>query len=69
MRYGVIVTGAGPTGFATSLGAVLPGDIIFGDIDGAVSRAEGIACNEIDIFKWVRQGDTISEIIAKGGYF
>jgi hypothetical protein len=25
--------------------------------------------NEIDIFKWVHQGDTISEIIEKGGYF
>ncbi len=24
---------------------------------------------EIDIFSWVRQGDTISEIIDKGGYF
>ena len=25
--------------------------------------------NEEDIFGWVRQGDTISEIIGKGGYF
>jgi hypothetical protein len=25
--------------------------------------------NETDIFSWVRQGDTISEIIDKGGYF
>ena len=32
-------------------------------------RAEGIERNEIDIFSWVRQGDTISEIIEKGGYF
>ena len=59
---------------------VRPGDIIFGDIDGVLCiprelaygvllRAEGIERNEIDIFKWVRQGDTISEIIAKGGYF
>ena len=29
----------------------------------------GIERNEIDIFSWVRQGDSISEIIEKGGYF
>ena len=51
-----------------------------GDIDGVLCipreiaypvllRAEGIERNEVDIFSWVRQGDTISEIIAKGGYF
>lgn len=59
---------------------VRPGDIIFGDIDGVLcipreiacdvlERAEGIEKNETDIFSWVRQGDTISEIIEKGGYF
>ena len=59
---------------------VRPGDIIFGDIDGVLcipreiacdvlERAEGIEKNEVDIFSWVRQGDTISEIIDKGGYF
>ncbi|MGN0867451.1 MAG: RraA family protein [Oligosphaeraceae bacterium] len=59
---------------------VRPGDIIFGDIDGVLCipreiayqvllRAEGIEKNEVDIFSWVRQGDTISEIIDKGGYF
>ena len=32
-------------------------------------RAEGIERNEVDIFSWVHQGDTISEIIDKGGYF
>ena len=59
---------------------VRPGDIIFGDIDGVLCipreiaydvllRAEGIERNEIDIFSWVRQGDSIAEIIAKGGYF
>ena len=59
---------------------VRPGDIIFGDIDGVLCipreiacevllRAEGIERNEEDIFSWVRQGDTISEIIDKGGYF
>jgi regulator of RNase E activity RraA len=51
-----------------------------GDIDGVICipreiayevllRAEGIEKNEVDIFSWVRQGDTISEIIDKGGYF
>lgn len=59
---------------------VRPGDLIFGDIDGVLCipreiavevllRAEGIERNEVDIFAWVRQGDTISEIIEKGGYF
>ncbi len=59
---------------------VRPGDIIFGDIDGVLCipreiayevllRAEGIERNEVDLFQWVRQGDTIAEIIAKGGYF
>ncbi len=59
---------------------VRPGDIIFGDIDGVLCiprelacdvllRAEAIQRNEVDIFDWVHSGDTISEIIAKGGYF
>ena len=59
---------------------VRPGDIVMGDIDGVICipreiayevllRAEGIERNEVDIFSWVRQGDTISEIIDKGGYF
>lgn len=59
---------------------VRPGDIIFGDIDGVLCipreiaydvllRAEGIGRNEVDIFSWVRQGDSIAEIIGKGGYF
>ena len=59
---------------------VRPGDIIFGDIDGVLcipralavpvlERAEAIKNNEVDIFDWVHSGDTISEIIAKGGYF
>ena len=59
---------------------IRPGDILFGDIDGVLcipreiacdvlERAEGIEKNEVDIFSWVHQGDTISEIIAKGGYF
>lgn len=55
-------------------------DAHFGDIDGVLCipreiayevllRAEGIEKNEVDIFSWVHQGDTISEIIDKGGYF
>jgi regulator of RNase E activity RraA len=59
---------------------VRPGDIIFGDIDGVLCvpreiaydvlvRAEQIESNENDIFDWVRSGDTIQEIVAKGGYF
>ena len=59
---------------------VRPGDIIFGDIDGVLCvprliaydvllRAEGIESNENDIFAWVRQGDSIEEILNKGGYF
>ncbi len=59
---------------------VRPGDILFGDIDGVLcipralavpvlERAEAIKNNEVDIFDWVHSGDTISEIIAKGGYF
>jgi regulator of RNase E activity RraA len=59
---------------------VRPGDIIFGDIDGVLCvpreiaydvlvRAEQIEQNENEIFDWVRSGDTIQEIVDKGGYF
>lgn len=59
---------------------VRPGDIIFGDIDGVLCvpreiaykvllRAEQIESNENEIFKWVRGGDSIQEIVDKGGYF
>eukprot|EP00831_Metopus_contortus_P083058 TRINITY_DN9115_c0_g3_i1.p2 TRINITY_DN9115_c0_g3~~TRINITY_DN9115_c0_g3_i1.p2 ORF type:complete len:277 (-),score=74.29 TRINITY_DN9115_c0_g3_i1:1685-2515(-) len=59
---------------------VRPGDIIFGDIDGVLCvpreiayevlvRAEEIERNEDEIFKWVRGGDTIQQIVEKGGYF
>ncbi|MEI8247698.1 MAG: RraA family protein [Lentisphaerota bacterium] len=59
---------------------VRPGDIIFGDIDGVLCipreiavdvllRAEEIECNEVEIFKWVRSGETIQQITEKGGYF
>jgi regulator of RNase E activity RraA len=59
---------------------VRPGDIIFGDIDGVLCipreiaydvlvRAEEIEKTEDEIFEWVRGGDTIQEIVEKGGYF
>ena len=59
---------------------VRPGDIIFGDIDGVLCvpreiayevllRAEQIERNEDEIFDWVRSGDSIQEIVDKGGYF
>lgn len=59
---------------------VRPGDIVFGDIDGVLCipreiacdvllRAEGIERNEQDIFSWINNGESIAEIIDKGGYF
>jgi regulator of RNase E activity RraA len=59
---------------------VRPGDVIVGDADGAVAvprtiaeevlvRAEEIVRNEKVIFGWVAEGQTIDEIIRKGGYF
>jgi regulator of RNase E activity RraA len=32
-------------------------------------RAEQIEKNEDEIFDWVRSGDSIQEIVDKGGYF
>jgi hypothetical protein len=58
---------------------VRPDDIIFGDIDGVccvpreiayndvLVRAEEIEKNEVDIFKWVCGGDSIQDIVEKGG--
>jgi regulator of RNase E activity RraA len=64
------------------LGSVVirPGDLIFADIDGVVCvprgiayevllRAEEILSNEEKIFSWVKKGDSIREIVNKGGYF
>lgn len=59
---------------------VKPGDVVLGDIDGIVIvprsiaydvllRAEEIRENEKKIFSWVRHGESIQEITAKGGYF
>ncbi len=59
---------------------VKPGDIVLGDIDGVLVvpreiacevllRAEEIKRNEKKIFGWVAEGQSITEITAKGGYF
>lgn len=59
---------------------ILPGDVIFGDIDGVIVipraiaydvlvRAEKIRENEIGIKKMVNEGMTPSEVVKKGGYF
>ena len=59
---------------------VRPGDVIVGDLDGAVCvprelafdvlvRAEEILGNEERIFGWVEEGRSIAEITDKGGYF
>jgi len=59
---------------------VNPGDLIFADIDGALcvprdlcvpvlERAEEIANGESELKKWINQGMSAREIVAKGGYF
>lgn len=59
---------------------IKPGDIVVGDIDGIVIvprdiaydvliRAEEIFENEKTIFGWVKEGQTVDEIVKKGGYF
>lgn len=59
---------------------VRPGDVVFGDIDGVLCipreiayevllRAEAIERNENEIFEWISNGDSIQQIVAKGGYF
>lgn len=59
---------------------VRPGDVIFGDIDGVLcipreiaydvlTRAEQIERNENEIFQWIKDGDSIQDIVEKGGYF
>jgi regulator of RNase E activity RraA len=59
---------------------IKPKDVIIGDIDGVLViprdiaydvliRAEEIRENEKKIFSWVKNGDSVREITAKGGYF
>lgn len=59
---------------------ISPGDIVVGDVDGIVVvprdmaydillRAEELRRNEMKIFDWVHDGQTVHEITKKGGYF
>ena len=61
-------------------GAIKPGDVVLGDVDGVLVvprgiaydvlvRAEEIRKNEEQIFGWVHEGQSIREITEKGGYF
>jgi 4-hydroxy-4-methyl-2-oxoglutarate aldolase len=59
---------------------VKPGDVVLGDIDGVLVvpreiayavllRAEEIKADEKKIFGWVAEGQSVTEITEKGGYF
>lgn len=59
---------------------IKPGDIVLGDVDGVLVvprriacevllRAEEIKRNEKKIFGWVAEGQSITQISEKGGYF
>lgn len=59
---------------------IKPGDVVLGDVDGVLVvprdiaydvlvRAEEIKENEKKIFSWVKSGESIDEIVKKGGYF
>ena len=59
---------------------VNPGDLIFADIDGALcvprqlvlpvlERAEEIAHGESELKRWINEGMSAVEIVARGGYF
>ena len=59
---------------------IKPGDVVLGDVDGVLVvprdiayevliRAEEIKENEKKIFSWVKGGESIDEIVKKGGYF
>jgi 4-hydroxy-4-methyl-2-oxoglutarate aldolase len=59
---------------------IRPGDVVLGDIDGVLIvprdiaykiliRAEEIKKNEKIIYEWVKEGQSIDEIVKKGGYF
>lgn len=59
---------------------VVPGDLIFADIDGALVvprdlaipvliRAEEIANGESELKRWITEGMSATEIVKRGGYF
>lgn len=59
---------------------IYPGDIVFGDIDGVIVvprdiayevliRSEEIANSETQLKKWVQDGLSTTEIVARGGFF
>jgi regulator of RNase E activity RraA len=59
---------------------IKPKDVVMGDIDGVLViprdiaydvliRAEEIRENEEKLFCWVKNGESVKEITAKGGYF
>ena len=59
---------------------VYPGDVVFGDIDGALVvpraiafdvllRAEEIKLGEGEIRNWVDSGMSAVDVVKKGGYF
>lgn len=59
---------------------IFPGDVVFGDIDGALIipraiayevllRAEEIVEGESELIRWVQSGMSTEDIVAKGGYF
>ena len=59
---------------------IVPGDIVFGDIDGVIVvpraiayevllRAEEIARNESAMKRWIESGMSAREVVDRGGYF
>jgi len=59
---------------------IYPGDIVFADYDGVIvmpraraydilMRAEELVNFEKDIETWIREGQSATDIVAKGGYF
>ena len=59
---------------------IRPGDIVLGDIDGVVIvprtlayevlvRAEEIVASEQEIRRWIREGLSADQVVARGGYF
>ena len=59
---------------------IQPGDVVFGDIDGALLIPRGIACDvllraegirkeEAEYKKWIDHGMSATEVVERGGYF